>query len=79
MDAVKGAGEDEIVVGVELLESRRKVAVVDESTGLVDDEQCEDDPGREGGQLCSMSCQALPYAYMVNCARLRQSIVQLSQ
>lgn len=46
MDAVKGAGEDEIVVGVELLESRRKVAVVDESTGLVDDEQCEDDPGK---------------------------------
>lgn len=46
MDAVKGAGEDEIVVGVELLESWRKVAVVDESTGLVDDEQCEDDPGK---------------------------------
>lgn len=44
MDAVKGTGQNEIVVGVELLEARRKVAVVDESTGLVDDEQSEDDP-----------------------------------
>jgi hypothetical protein len=44
MDAVKGAGQDEIVVGIELLEARRKVAVVDESTSLVDDQQSEDDP-----------------------------------
>ena len=44
MDAVKGTGQNEIVVGVELLEARRKVAVVDESSGLVDDEQSEDDP-----------------------------------
>lgn len=38
MDAVKGTSQDEIVVGTELLEARRKVAVVDEATGLVDDE-----------------------------------------
>jgi hypothetical protein len=44
MDAVKGTGQNEIVVGIELLKARRKVAVVDESTGLVDDEQSEDDP-----------------------------------
>ena len=44
MDAVKCAGQNEIVVGVELLEARRKVAVVDEPSGLVDDEQSEDDP-----------------------------------
>jgi hypothetical protein len=44
MDTVKGAGQDEIVVRIELLEARRKVAVVDESTGLVDDKQSEDDP-----------------------------------
>jgi len=46
MDAVKGTGQNEIVVGIELLEARRKVAVVDESTGLVDDKQSKDDPAR---------------------------------
>lgn len=44
MDTVKGTGQDEIVVGVELLETRCKGAIVDESTGLVDDEQSKDDP-----------------------------------
>lgn len=44
MDAVKGAGQDEVVVGVELLQARRKVAVVDEAAGLVDDEQRKHDP-----------------------------------
>jgi hypothetical protein len=44
MYAVEGAGQDKIVVGVELLESWREVAVVDQPSGLVDDEQCKDDP-----------------------------------
>lgn len=44
MDTVEGAGQDEIVVRVELLQTRRKGAIVDESTGLVDDEQSKDDP-----------------------------------
>lgn len=38
MDTVKSTGEDEIVVGVELLETGRKGAIVDQSTSLVDDE-----------------------------------------
>lgn len=38
MNAVKGTGEDEIVVGIELLETGCKGAIVDQSTGLVDDE-----------------------------------------
>lgn len=33
---VKGAGENEEVIGVELLEARVKVAIVDETAGLVD-------------------------------------------
>lgn len=45
MDAVEGAGEDEEVVGVELLEARVEVAVVDEAAGFVYDEEGEDDPG----------------------------------
>lgn len=44
MDAVKGAGQDEIVVRVELLQTRCKGAIVNESTSLVDDEQSKDDP-----------------------------------
>lgn len=45
MDAVKGAGQDEIVVRVELLQTRCKGAIVNESTSLVDDEQSKDDHG----------------------------------
>ena len=44
MDAVEGASQDEVVVRVELLQTRSEVAIVDESAGFVDDEQREDDP-----------------------------------
>ena len=71
MDAVKGAGEDEIVVGVELLESRRKVAVVDESTGLVDDEQSEDDPAVSMLAMISRALELFVYRHG-ECARLQQ-------
>ena len=45
VDAVEGAGEDEVIVAVELLQARGEGAVVDEAAGFVDDEEGEDDPG----------------------------------
>lgn len=44
VDAVEGAGEDEVVVAVELLQAGRERAVVDQPAGFVDDEEREDDP-----------------------------------
>lgn len=44
MNAVKGAGQDEVVVGAQLLQTRSEVSVEDEPAGLVDDEKSEDDP-----------------------------------
>jgi len=43
--AVEGAGEDEQVVGTELVEAGVEIAVVDQAAGFVDDEEGEDDPG----------------------------------
>ena len=44
VDAVEGAGEDEVIVAVELLQAGGEGAVVDEAAGFVDDEEGEDDP-----------------------------------
>ena len=44
MDAVEGAREDKVVIVAELLQARRKVAIIDQPTSLVDDEEGEDDP-----------------------------------
>lgn len=44
MHAVEGAREDKEIVGGELGEAGVEVAVVDEATGFVDDEEGEDDP-----------------------------------
>jgi hypothetical protein len=76
MDTVEGTGQDEIVVGTELLEARRKVAVVDEATGLVDDEQGEDDP------VATMSAMfhSVPGSIMYlhgECAQLQQVKLKL--
>jgi hypothetical protein len=38
MHAMEGAGEDEQVIRVELLETWVKFAIVDEAAGFVDDE-----------------------------------------
>lgn len=46
MDTVECASEDESVVRVELLQTRREGTIVDEPTRLVDDEKSEDDPRR---------------------------------
>jgi len=45
VDAVEGAGEDQRVVAVELVEAGGEGAVVDEAAGFVNDEEGEDDPG----------------------------------
>ena len=44
MDAVESSGEDEGVVGGEVLEAWGEGAVVDEAAGFVDYEEGEDDP-----------------------------------
>lgn len=44
MDAVEGSGEDEGVVGGEVLEAGGEGAVVDQAAGFVDYEEGEDDP-----------------------------------
>lgn len=41
VDSVKCACENEQVVAVEFVEARREIAVVDETAGLVDDEESE--------------------------------------
>ena len=46
VNAVKGTGEDEVVVAVEFLEAGCEGAVVDQTSGFVDDQEREDDPGR---------------------------------
>lgn len=53
MDAVEGSGEDQGVVGAEVLEAGGEGAVVDEAAGFVDYEEGEDDPGLV---LVSWSC-----------------------
>ena len=53
VDAVEGAGEDEVVVAVELLQAGGEGAVVDEAAGFVDDEEGEDDPGT---RRCQRGC-----------------------
>lgn len=50
MDAVEGAGEDEVVVGGDLGGGGRvgvwgEVAVVDEAAGFIDDQEGVDGPG----------------------------------
>ena len=44
VDAVEGAGEDEVIVAVEFLQAGGEGAVVDEAAGFVDDQEGEDDP-----------------------------------
>lgn len=44
MHAVKGAGQDQPFVGVERLEAGSELSLVDEPTGLVDDDETKDDP-----------------------------------
>lgn len=44
MYAVESTREDEIVVGVELLQAWGEGAIVDKTTGFVDDEEGEDGP-----------------------------------
>lgn len=44
MDAVKGAGQNQVVIGSQLLQARSEGPVKDEPTGLVDDKQSKDDP-----------------------------------
>lgn len=51
MDAVEGSGEDQGVVGAEVLEAGGEGAVVDEAAGFVDYEEGEDDPGFGVGEL----------------------------
>ena len=41
---MEGSGEDEIVIGVQLVEAVAEVAVVDETAGLVDDDEGQDTP-----------------------------------
>jgi hypothetical protein len=72
MDAVKGTGQDEIVVGVELLEARCKGAIVDEPTGLVDDEQSKDDPGVSRSAIVDQVAKLFRYEHG-DCARLSTS------
>lgn len=48
---MKGASKDEVVVGADLVEAGVvKVFVVDEAAGLVDDDEGEDGPEKEGGE-----------------------------
>lgn len=54
MDAVKGTGEDEVVVAIELLETGCEGAVVDEAAGFVDDQEGKDDPGFISMRLCRL-------------------------
>lgn len=42
---MKGTGEDQVVVGRELAEAGLEFALVDETAGLVDDNEGEDGPG----------------------------------
>lgn len=44
MDAVKCTREDQIVIAIKLLQAWCERAIVDQSTGFVDDEQGEDNP-----------------------------------
>jgi len=44
MNTVKGTGEDQVVVTAKLLEARVEGAVVDQTAGFIDDEECEDGP-----------------------------------
>ena len=44
VDAVEGSGEDECIVGSEVLKAWGEGAVIDETACLVDDEESEDDP-----------------------------------
>lgn len=48
---VKGTGEDEVVIGREAAQTSLVLALVDQTTGLVDDDQGEDCPG--GGRHVS--------------------------
>ena len=41
---MEGSGEDEVVVGVQLVKAVAEVAVVDQTAGLVDDDEGQDTP-----------------------------------
>lgn len=43
---MKCASQDKIVIGGELVEAFSERAVVDQTTGLVDNDECQNDPGK---------------------------------
>jgi len=47
---VKGTGEDEVVVGRELAQAGLELALVDQTAGLIDDDERKDGPNEVEGQ-----------------------------
>ena len=57
VDAVEGSGEDERVVGSEVLEAWGEGAVVDKTAGFVNNQEGEYDPVKLLGYGCIVDCR----------------------
>lgn len=74
---MKGTGENEVIVGGKLAQAGLEFALINETTGLVDDNQGEDGPVKAVSRAFEMSCRWNTHVGVFSLARRRGRVKEI--